>query len=119
MKLYLKTIGYSFLLILILILILTISHYFNLINHNLLDIGKLLILIITLLLGAFQIGRQTNQKGWLAGLKFGMTIIFLFLFFNIIFKFNFSWKLILYYTLILISSTLGSMFGISFKKKKT
>lgn len=108
-----KSILYTVASIIILTIILTILNYFDIFNGTIVKIFKIINLIISILIGSFLIGRKTNNKGWLEGLKFGLIMSI------IIFLFNFLGlnKLdYLTYIIILITSIIGGMIGISFKK---
>ncbi|MDD2490088.1 MAG: TIGR04086 family membrane protein [Bacilli bacterium] len=119
MNLYFKIIGYVFLYIIILTFILTISHYFNLINKKWLDIIKIIIPSVSLLIGGYRLGYRSKCRGWLEGIKLALVIILIFLLVIVIFQLPFSLKNLLYYTIILFSSMLGSMIGISRKPKES
>lgn len=115
MKLYFKTLGYILSLILILTFILTLGHYFNLINQTILNIGKIIIPSLAVLCGGYRLGYNSVRRGWLVGLKLGIGLILIFLLIILIFQLSFVIKNILYYTIILITTMLGSMVGISRK----
>jgi putative membrane protein (TIGR04086 family) len=118
MKIYLKTLGYIGIGILSATLLLTIIHYFNLIGDKTTDIIKLVIAIISIGAGGFIVGQSSNKKGWLSGLKLAGMIIILFFLMTIIFRLGLSTKNLIYYLIIIASSTIGSMIGISTKEKK-
>lgn len=119
---HLKKLGYSFIyilgMILILTLITTIFNYFDVISDNTMSIFKIIIIVISFIIGGFIIGKKSNKSGYIEGLKSGiigsiLLIIFNFLAFNNTFKL----KHLLFYLIIIISSTLGSMIGINKKNK--
>lgn len=75
-------------------------------------IGMILILFII----GLEYGKKASKKGYLEGLKIGVCLIFLLLFINLIFyQTAFSFERILYYIVLILSSTLGSMLGINKK----
>ena len=64
----------------------------------------------------FIYGKKTPSKGYLEGLKIGGIYIFFLIFINLIFFQNrFSIHRIIYYCVLILSSTLGSMIGINKK----
>ena len=112
---YLKKLGksllYTIIPLLITMLILTILNYFNIINYNVFNILKYITIIITLLIGSYKLGSTTKDKGYISGIKFALIIIIFILLFNyFIFK-EFSIKTIIYYSIILTTSIVGSITG--------
>ncbi len=98
-------------------LIITLLSYINVLKGNGIVIATLLIPIISIFIGSFSLGRKSNKKGWLEGIKLGAILIFIiFLIDALIFK-SFILKKIIYYSILLITSILGSMIGIVNKKK--
>ena len=115
-KKYLKAYIYTFSIIIIATILITILNYFNILNGSVSDVIKLITNIIAMFIGAFILGKNSLKKGYLEGLKYGsLFILFIFLI-NIIFIRYLELKLIVYYLILLITSTLASMFGINFKK---
>lgn len=115
---YLKTIAFEFIVLIILTLINTILYYFDLINSNANGIIKIIIFIIVFLLSGIYIARRSNKKYYLEGLKISGINILLFLLISLLFKYNFNFKQILYYLLIILITTLGSIIGGNFRKNK-
>lgn len=113
---YLKSIGISILSILILNIFITLLQYFN-VSSNIINFLKIFSIIISFFISSFILGTKSLKKGYLEGLKFGTIIIFILLILSLIFfKDDLSFKNILYYLIILISSIFGSMIGIQKKK---
>ena len=103
--------------LIILTFLLTLFSYFNIINDKTVSIFKIIIPIISLLIGGYNIGKNSNKKGWLEGLKLSIIFIILLIIFNLIFfKQGINIKNILYYMIMTISTIFGSMIGISMKK---
>ena len=120
---YLKKLGFSFLYIIGTILIstfiITILNYFNIISDKVISIFKILITILSLFIGGFYIGKRSNNKGYLEGLKLGLIFSIFLLIFNFLALSNsFKLKYLLFYLIIIISSILGSMIGINRRKKQ-
>lgn len=117
-KKYLFPIGYIIISILVLTILLTILNYFDLLSLKTYDSLKVLFPAIAMFIGGLAIGKQTKQKGYQSGLKLGLIFIFIILLFKIIFYSNtFKLSIILFYLILLLASTLGSMIGINIKKK--
>jgi putative membrane protein (TIGR04086 family) len=117
---YIKKLGISFIFSLSFLISLTFIfsslYYINFIGNGLFKFIKILIPIISIFIGSFIIGKKSNSKGWLEGLKFGSIIILLLFFISIIFfRRELSIKIILYYLILLLTSSLSSMIGINFK----
>ena len=95
--------------------IITILNYFNILNDNTINILKILIPIIIISISSFQLGKTATKKGYIEGIKFGLIIISIFIIITIILK-EISIKSIIYYLILLLTSTLSSMLGINQKK---
>ena len=120
---YLKKLGFSFIYIisslLILTFIITFLNYFNIISDKVISIFKILIPIISLFIGGFYIGKNSNSKGYLEGLKLGFIFSLILIIFNYLaFNYSFKLKYLLFYLILMTSSILGSMIGINQRKKK-
>lgn len=74
---------------------------------------------ISVFVGAYLLGKEANKKGYLEGIKYGLIITILFWILSFL-AFDESFKIsnLLYYLVILITSSIGSMFGINRKKEK-
>ena len=99
-----------------LLLLVTIFYYFDILNQNTMKYMKFIILLLSCLLSGIYIGRKSISKGYLNGIKLSGFIILFLLVFNL-FIGSFKVSLLLYYTIIMITSTLGSMIGIGLMKK--
>ena len=115
---YLKTIMVFFSLLFITTIINTILYYFNITSSSTNNIIKIIIFIIIFMVTGIYIGKNSNKKGWLEGLKASGIIIGIFLLLSLIFRYDFNIMQILYYLICSITIVLGSMIGINFKKKK-
>jgi len=114
----LKSLLYSFSIIIILTFIITFFNYFNIIGSKLLTVFKILIIMISMFIGGFIIGKNSKQKGWLEGIKLGLIITVIFVLFKYLgLNQKFIVTNIIYYFILIVSCTLGSMIGIN--KKKT
>jgi len=116
-KKYLISFGYSIIIILVATFLLTVLNYFGILNNDITNIFKLIIPIISLFVGAYIIGKNSNKKGYIEGIKYGLMCVILMIVLSIIIeKTNFNITSLIYYLILLISSTFGSMIGINRKK---
>lgn len=118
---YLKNIGksllYIFSIIIISTFLITILNYFNIIGSKIVAILKIFIILISMFIGGYSIGKNSKQKGWLEGLKLsGIVVVILVLFKYLGLQDKFSINHLIYYLILVISCTLGSMIGINRKK---
>ncbi len=118
---YLKKLGMSIVISIIsfisFLLIITLLSYVNVLKGNGIVISTLLLPIISLFIGAFSLGRKSNKKGWLEGIKLGSILILIIFSIDLFLFKSFILKKIIYYSILLITSALGSMVGIVNKKK--
>ena len=114
---YIKAIGYIFLSVFIITFILNTFYYFDFIGKNLFNVLEILSIIISMFIGGFYIGKNSNNKGYLQGLKLsGMIIPILIIVNYLIFKNIFKLKIIVFYLIIVSSLVLGSVIGINKKE---
>jgi len=118
---YLKKLGFSFMYIissiLVITFVITLFNYFNIISDKIISIFNILIPIISLFIGGFYMGKHSNKKGYIEGLKLGLIFSLFLLIFNFLGLNNsFKLKYLLFYLIIIISSIFGSMIGISKRK---
>lgn len=116
----LKNFWISFLYILGLILILTflvtLLNYFNIIGSKTVAILEILIFVIAVFIGGIVIGKKSNKKGWLEGLKLsGIFLIILIIFNYLGLGHSFEIKDLIFYLILIGSSTFGGMVGINKK----
>lgn len=119
---YLKVLGISIGYILgisfVLTFLITLFSYFNILGEKATNTLLLLSTIISMIIGGIIIGKNSNKKGFIEGLKLGLIITILFLLFGYLgIKYNYKLNDIIYYLILVTSSTLGSMIGINKKKK--
>lgn len=116
---YLKKYGLRFIYtlseILIGMLIITLFYYYNLIPDYIFKFLKLFIILITIFINSFILGKCSEKKGYLEGIKYGLIIIIFSLIPTLV-MFRFQIKLLLFYLIILSTTTLGSTVGINKKK---
>lgn len=103
--------------ILLMLLLTTTLYYFNLITPITYNILKIITLLITLFINSFILGKKAKSKGYLEGIKSASIIIIIFLVITLLTNKSFEFKYLIYYAIILITSILGGMIGISKKKE--
>lgn len=114
---YLKALLYIFIPILIFNIILSIIYYFNIINSKTLSTLNTILVTISMFIGGIYIGNKSNKKGYLEGIKISLiAVIILFIISYLAFDKGITIKSLIYYLLLIISSTLGSMIGINKKR---
>jgi len=113
---YIKSLILILLSIVLLSFIVGTLNYFNIINTKLVSIFEIISIIMSMIIGGIYIGKNSNQKGFLEGIKIGLiTIIILFLFGYLGLEQKINISLLFFYIIILISSILGSILGINKK----
>ena len=115
---YLKNIGVSLLYIICIMLVLTFIstffNYINLFNNSTMSILKIIIPVISMLVGGFIIGKKTGKNGWLEGLKLSLIFIIILTIFNYLgLDQKISLKTIIYYAILIISTIFGSIIGVN------
>ena len=118
---YLKNIifslGITIAILFIFTFLLTTLSYFNITNDSITTVFKMIIPIISVLTSSIYLGINSTKKGWLEGLKLGLIITILLFLFNILgLNKNIKINQILFYGILIFSSIVGSMIGISRKK---
>lgn len=96
--------------------LITVLNYFNIFTSNLTNIIKLIIVIVSMFIGAFLLGKKSLKKGYIEGIKYSIVFIVLLVIINLLFVKEFNVKSIIYFLIIIISSTFGSMLGINKKR---
>lgn len=92
---------------------------FNLLN---LSTSRIIVIIVGALLMltiGFITGKNSNSKGYLNGLLISIIAISILLIISLIFKFKLNINSLIYYIILVISTTLGSMIGINKKTKSS
>jgi len=114
---YIKSIVLNTLELFLLLFLITIFYYFNLINEKTFEILKLIILLFSIFINSFILGKNTKKKSYLEGIIYGSILITILLILTVIFS-KVQIKLLVFYPLIFITSILGSMIG-SIKKNRS
>ena len=115
---YLKSLMYIFISLIIFTLLITILNYFDILKPSIINILELLSIITSIFIGSFYLGKNSNNKGYIEGLKIGgIIVIILFMLSYVGFNNKLNISLLIYYIILLITSVLGSILGINKKKK--
>lgn len=115
LKNLLRTLAYIGITIIISTFIITIFSYFNLLGDNIIKTIKLAIPVISVLIGGIMMGRRTNKKGIIEGIRFGLIIDIIFIIMSIILN-NFKGQSLLFYLIIIISTIFGALMGVQKKE---
>lgn len=115
---YLKNVGIAFIYIISFLLgltfISTLFNYINLFGNTFTNVVKVIIPIVSLFIGGFVIGKRTGKKGWLEGIKLSLIFLIILTLFNYLaLDTSFSLKTLIYYLILVTSSTFGSMIGVN------
>lgn len=113
-KVYFKSYGYLLGIILVLTIILSLLNYFIPFK---VEILKIIIHILAMLLSAIMLGKSVKEKAYLEGIKFSSIYIVLITITKLLIKSSFSYKVIIMYIALLITSIIGAMIGINLKKE--
>ncbi len=118
----LKNIGisclYSYGFIFVLTFLLSFFNYVNFIEGSF-TFFMIFNLVLSVFIGGFVCGRRSLKKGWLEGLKYGFVFLIILTLLNILgFSNSLSLKYFVFCSIILVSSILGGMIGISFRREK-
>ena len=103
-----------FILLFIFSLFMNTLYYFDLINNTFFKYLKLILVLISFLIGGIYMGRNVPNKGYLYGLRLS-SITSLILFIIALIYNNLNVSIIIYLILVTITITFGSMIGISKK----
>ncbi len=92
----------------------TIFNYFNILTGTFLKIISLLIPIIGVFIGSYKIGKTSDKKGYIEGLKYGMIWILLFIIVNLILK-SLTVSGTIYLVILILVSMAAGVIGINRK----
>lgn len=112
---YIKSVLYLLVIYITLNFIITIFDYFDIFNKTIINYLEILSIIISFFYSCFYLGKNCKQKAYIESIKISLSMIFISIISCLIFKIKII-NLIIYYLIIIISSYLGSIFGINKKK---
>ena len=105
---YFKSVLIPIISIIIMSIFLSIS---NLLGFKTNKIVILICMIIIMFTSGLSYTKNITKKKYLHGLLFGIITSLLFFLFSLLFKPNYQFNLLIYYLVLIISSTLGAMFS--------
>lgn len=111
---YFKCFIWSLVIFLGLSIVATIFNYFNVISGTILRVIFLVIPIISIFVGSYKLGKISDKKGYIEGIKFGGIWVLLFTFICLFCK-SLYWGSATLYVILIICSILGSILGINRK----
>jgi len=111
-KKILKISIYMIIFFIILVFIKTLFEYFNLTNYKINNVINIIIPILSFAFGGYKIGKISEKKGWLEGLKLSLFIIVLMILATI-FTGKFKIEYLIYLMILTISGMFGGMLGIN------
>ena len=96
-------------------LVITILNYFNMLSNSIISIIKLILPILGMFISSYRLGKTSEKKGYLEGLKFGGIVILIFSLLVILLD-KFELKSLIYYLILILTSIMSSTVGINRKK---
>ncbi len=116
LKKLIKSMGVSIIILLLVTFLITLLNYINIISLTIVNVFSYITPFIAFFTGGFLLGKNSFNKGYLEGIKFGLiNIILLFIFNYLAFDQGFNIVNIILYLITIISSILGSVIGINLK----
>ena len=104
-----------FIIIFVGTLVITILNYFNILSNSIISIIKLILPILGIFFSSYRLGKTSEKKGYLEGLKFGGIVILIFSLLVILLD-KFELKSLIYYLILILTSIMSSTVGINRKK---
>ena len=117
-KKFIKPIIYFYSILLIYLIVVTTLNYFNLVSYKTISIINFIFTILLFMFMGFITAYRSKSKGYINGLIIGGFNIILFLFLAFILGSNPKPNIGIYLLILLLSSTIGGMFGINYKKRQ-
>lgn len=114
LKSYFKVILIGLLFMIVFAFLLSILEYFNLFYGKVSEIFMFIYMAILFFIIGFLVGKKATHKGYLEGIKISLSLIFILIVINVLFyQTGFSLERTIYYFVLILSSTMGSMIGIN------
>lgn len=119
---YLKRLGKillsTFISIVALGFLLNVLYYFDIIEGNIYNIMKMIIVLICLFVNAFLLGKESLKYGMVEGLKLGTFFLSIMIILKLIINSTFDIRTFIYSLIILLTTSVGAIIGINRKEKK-
>ena len=109
MKKYLKLYLRTFVEIIIFTILFTLLSHFNIINNTIYNYLELISILLIIYFNSKSLKTKKDEVIPINNLKFGISIVLIFLFLNIILGNVINLKTIIYFLIIIIISILGNM----------
>ena len=100
------------------VVILMLLNYTKLFTYSTLVKFNYICIALILLASGILAGRSCEKKAYIRGIELSGIIVLVLFLLNIIFIRSFNLKTFMYYLLIIVSFTIGSMIGINLKKTR-
>lgn len=112
-----KTIGIFIGYVVVLSFILALLNLIGM-SQGMVNILSIILMIGVFLFIGFKFGQTADKKGYIEGIKVGISLIFILIIINLLFyRTGFTTSRIIYYFVLILSSIFGSMIGINKKEK--
>ncbi len=118
-RIYFKGILRFYIALIIFLFITTILNYLNVISYKTLSLLSFIFMISLFLYTGFYIAKNNDKRGYINGLIIGVLNIILILLLSLLLGGNPKISIGIYLLILLLSSTIGGMFGINFKNKNS
>lgn len=116
-KKYIKPIIYYYTLLFLYLVIITVFNYFDILSYKAISIISFITIILLFMMTGFMSALKTYKKGYIIGLIIGGFNVLIFLLLIFILGEQFKLNILIYFSILLLSSTVGGMFGINYKNK--
>lgn len=116
-KLYLKSFLFTIMELALCLFIISLLYYYSLIDSNAYSFFSFITILLIFLINSFLLGKKVKTKRPFIGLKYGIIIDIIIIILTLILK-RMDISNIIYYLIILFTTTLGGIFG-SIKRKTT
>ncbi len=117
LKSYFKVILIGLLFMMIFAFLLGVLQNFNLFYGKVSEVFMFIYMAILFFIIGFLVGKKATHKGYLEGIKISLSLIFILIVINVLFyQTGFSLERTIYYFILILSSTMGSMIGINKKR---
>ena len=110
-----KPVYVSFFIVLIITFLVTVLNYFNIFSFKLVNILSYIIPFVAYFIGGYMLGKKSQSKGFLEGLKLGSICLTILMTINIILFRTFNISTLISYIVVLAACMLGSILGINKK----
>ena len=116
-KLYLKSFLFTIMELALCLFIISLLYYYSLLDSNAYSFFSFITILLLFLINSFLLGKKVKTKRPFIGLKYGIIIDIIIIILTLILK-RMEISNIIYYLIILFTTTLGGIFG-SIKRKTT